>query len=56
MNKWLTVLAAPAVRRVLWLGAGLVLGLATEQVASLDVLPPEAVAALRLLAAALSGS
>lgn len=53
VSKWLT---APAVRRVGLLVGGLLLGLVTEQVASLDVLPPEAVAALRMLAAALSGS
>lgn len=52
--KWHDI-PAP-VRRVALLLGGLLLGLATEQVAQLDVLPPEAVAALRLLATALSGS
>lgn len=52
--KWHDI-PAP-VRRVGLLLAGLLLGVATEQVARLDVLPPEAVLALRALAAALSGS
>lgn len=50
--KWLM---HPGVRRAALLVAGLLLGLATEQVASLDVLPPHVVVALRALAAALSG-
>lgn len=54
--KWLTVVQAPGVRRALFAVAGVLLGLVTEQVADLDVLPPQAVAALRLLGAALSGS
>lgn len=57
--KWHTVpagLNTPVVRRLLFAAAGLLVGLATEQVAQLDVLPPEVVAALRMLAGALSGS
>lgn len=55
--KWLTAaLRVPLVRRALIAGSGVLVGLATEQVARLAVLPPEAVAALRALSHALSGS
>lgn len=58
-SKWHTVLAGlnqPAVRRAAFAVLGVLLGLVTEQVADLDVLPPQAVVALRMLGAALSGS
>lgn len=57
MKTWLTnALALPGVRRGIVLALGVVLGLVTEQVASLDVLPPAAEQALRALVLALSGS
>lgn len=56
MEKFAWLTQNHGARRVALLVAGLLLGVATEQVASLDVLPPQAVVALRMLGAALSGS
>lgn len=57
MKEWLIrAVNRPAVRRAAIAVGGLLVGLATEQVANLDVLPAQAVVALRMLAAALSGS